>query len=372
MTQKMNRIEKLIAELCPDGVEFKSLMDVFLIKNGRKDRKNAVEEGAYRFFTRSSTPMRIDSYSFEGEAIVCPGEGNIGAIHYVNEKFDAHQRTYVLQTQDSNVSAKFVYYFMAEYWGQANSGMQSGSTVSSIRMANFSKFQIPIPPLPIQQEIVNILDTFSQLEAELEAELEARKKQYEYYRDELLTFGEEVEWKTLGEVCHIYTGGEAPPNCIKGSIPNDIYKYPIYANGYEVYGFTDSYKISKDAVTISSIGANTGTIYFRKAYFTPIIRLKVLLPKFDNLLAKYIFYYLSSIKIYSKKSSVPNMNAAEVKKIKIPIPPLAEQERIVAILDKFDALVNDISAGLPAELNARRKQYEYYRNKLLTFQQKES
>jgi len=174
---------------------------------------------------------------------------------------------------------------------------------------------------------------------------------------------EGVEWNSVGEVCDVVTGGEAPENCIKSSVPNDKYKFPIFANGSEVYGFTDKFKINKDAVTISSIGANTGTIYFRKAFFTPIIRLKVLLPKKENLYAKYIFYFLSSITIYSKKSSVPNLNADDVKKIPIPIPPLPIQEEIVKILDSFTELEQE----LEQELELRKKQYEYYRNNLLTF-----
>lgn len=192
---------------------------------------------------------------------------------------------------------------------------------------------------------------------------------------EKLLQGVEVEWKKLGEVCEILTGGEAPSNAIKGSTPDIINKYPIYGNGVEVYGFTDSYRIDKDAVTISSIGANTGAIYFRKAFFTPIIRLKVVIPKYDNLLPRYIFHYLTSIKISSKKSSVPNMSAADVKSIPIPIPcpddpqkSLEIQKEIIRILDKFSTL----TAELQAELQARKFQYEYYRNQLLTYPMEES
>lgn len=173
---------------------------------------------------------------------------------------------------------------------------------------------------------------------------------------------EGVEWKTIGEVTKVYTGGEVPENSVKGHNPTEEYKFPIYANGAEVYGYTDNYRIDKDAVTISSIGANTGSIYFRSAFFTPTIRLKVLLPNDERLHTKFLFYFLSSITINSKKSSVPNLNANEVKKISIPVPPLPVQEAIVSILDKFTSL----EAELEAELEARRAQYDYYRNQLLT------
>lgn len=177
-----------------------------------------------------------------------------------------------------------------------------------------------------------------------------------------------VEYKTLGEICDIFTGGDLPKNCIKGSVSDKEHPYPVWGNGKEVYGFADKFKIAEDAVVISSIGANTGSVYFHKAFFTPIIRLKVILPKKDNILIRYIYHYLSNIKIKSKSSSVPNMNASEIKAIKIPVPPLEVQREIVRILDNFTFLTTELAA----ELAARQKQYEYYRDLLLTFKPNES
>ncbi|MBA3226018.1 restriction endonuclease subunit S [Salmonella bongori] len=189
------------------------------------------------------------------------------------------------------------------------------------------------------------------------------------YLEKLLD-GAEIEWSNLGRLCDIFTGGEAPQNHIKGDTPTSDCRYPIYGNGAEIYGYADNYRIGQDAVTISSIGANTGTIYFRKAFFTPIIRLKVVIPKHSWLLPRYLFHYLSSQTIYSKSSSVPNMNASDVKKLGIPIPcphnpekSLAIQSEIVRILDTFTAL----TAELTAELSTRKKQYNYYRDQLLSF-----
>ncbi|MFV0172667.1 restriction endonuclease subunit S [Empedobacter falsenii] len=256
-----------------------------------------------------------------------------------------------------------------------------GATAISIRKPMLEKFHIPIPcpdnpekSLEIQQEIVRVLDELTsltnQLTTELETERQNRKKQFEFFREHLFSFEEgKAEWKTLGSECDIFTGGEAPSNCIKGILPNDKFVYPIYGNGMEVYGYTDSYRIDKDAVTISSIGANTGNVYYRNAFFTPIIRLKVVIPKKDNLISKFIFHYLNTIKINSKSSSVPNMNASDVKKIKIPIPSLAEQERIVKFLDQFDATHTAIEEEITKEIKLRTQQYEYYREKLLSFPQ---
>ena len=176
-----------------------------------------------------------------------------------------------------------------------------------------------------------------------------------------------ITWMKMSEICKIYTGGEPPKDAIKGNYKDSMHPYPIWGNGKEVYGYASSYIIDKDATVISSIGANAGTVYFRKAYFTPIIRLKVLIPKSDNVLSKFLYFYLSTISLAVKSSSVPNMNANDVKKLLIPVPSLAEQQRIVSILDKFEVLVNDLTEGLPAEIAAVQEQYEYYRNKLLSF-----
>ena len=172
-----------------------------------------------------------------------------------------------------------------------------------------------------------------------------------------------VEFRKLGEVCEIYTGGEPPKDTIKGNVKDVEHPYPVWANGKDVYGYSSTYKIDKDATVISSIGANTGAIYFRRAYFTPTIRLKVLVPKDNNLISKYLYYYLSTVVFVVKSSSVPNMNANEVRKLEIPLPPLEVQNEIVRILDTFTSH----AAELQAELQARKEQYEYYRNKLLTF-----
>lgn len=181
---------------------------------------------------------------------------------------------------------------------------------------------------------------------------------------------QDVTWMKMSEICDIYTGGEPPKDAIKGNSKDDRHPYPIWSNGREIYGYSSTYRIDKDATVISAIGANTGAVYYRQAYFTPIIRLKVLVPKHENVLSKYLYHYLSTISFVVKSSSVPNMNANEVKKLILPIPSIAEQQRIVSILDKFETLVNDLSQGLPAEIAAVQEQYEYYRNKLLSLPRK--
>ncbi|WP_426486880.1 restriction endonuclease subunit S [Leptospira interrogans] len=370
-------------------VEWKAVEEIFDLRNGYTPSKSISEywkDGTIPWFRMedirangqilNNALQKVAKSALKGgklfpaNSIIVATSATIGEHALITVPYLSNQRftNLILKTEYSDrfeIRFLFYYCFLLDDWCKNNTTM---SSFASVDMNGFKKIQIPIPPLPAQEEIVRILDAFTELTteltAELASELSARKKQYNYYRDQLLSFEEgEVEWKT----CDVYTGGEAPESSSMSKTPTDIYKYPIFGNGAEVYGYTDRYRIDKDAVTISSIGANTGTIYFRKAHFTPIIRLKVVIPKQEGILPRYLFHALSSIAIGSKSSSVPNMNAADVKRISIPIPPLAEQERIVAILDKFDALTNSISEGLPREIRLRQKQYEYYRELLLSF-----
>ncbi len=176
-----------------------------------------------------------------------------------------------------------------------------------------------------------------------------------------------VEWKKIEDVCKVLTGGDAPENCVKGqSKPSIEYPYPVYSNGDEVYGFCSSYRVSENAVTISSIG-NVGSVNFRLANFTPIIRLKVVIPCCPHLLTKFLFYNLLGYKFVGTSSSLSSMKAADIKRLSIPIPSLSEQNRIVSILDTFTSSIDN----LKAQIAQRRKQFEFYRDQLLELEGKD-
>ena len=361
-------MEKLL-----DGVavEWMSLGEVCVVKTGPNINKTLIAQrpGPYPVINSGREPLGyVDHFNTQSDPIGIASRGSVGLVTWTPGRFFRGNLNYSCSVKNAALlDARFLYHYLLH----ADAEIQALATHQGIPALNARALKtllIPIPSKEIQIEVVRILDAFTELTAELTAELDARKKQYNHYRDQLLSFEDgEVEWKILGEVCDVHTGGEAPASDSMSRTPTDIYKYPIYGNGAEVYGYTDSYKINKDATTISSIGANTGTVYFRKAYFTPIIRLKVLMPKDEKILSRYLFHALSSISIGSKSSSVPNMNAADVKRISIPVPPIAKQARIIAILDKFDALTNSITEGLPREIELRQKQYEYYRDLLLSF-----
>ena len=176
-----------------------------------------------------------------------------------------------------------------------------------------------------------------------------------------------VEWKKLDEVCTVLTGGDAPKECVKGqTLPTVENPYPIYSNGDEIYGFCSTYKVKTDAVTISSIG-NVGSVYYRTANFTPIIRLKVVIPSTQLLDTKFLYYSLLDYSFIGTNSSLSSMKAADIKRILIPIPSLEEQTRIVGILDTFTSAIDN----LKEQIAQRRKQYEYYRDQLLDLEGKE-
>ena len=268
-----------------------------------------------------------------------------------------------------------------------------GITRFGLTLPRWKSIQIPLPPLSVQQEIVRILDKFTQLEAELEAELEGRKRQYEYYRNKLLTFSEigggtKVEWKTLGEVGEVTKlAGFEFTNYVKY---NDTGKI-IALRGLNVKGSLDLSDVKYiDESDFSKL--NRSKLYINDMLFTYVgtVGSVALIPENDKyylapnvarirfldrkINPRFMFHYFQSdefkkkqINRYLGSSSMKNLTMENIRKFQIPLPPLEEQQRIATILDKFDTLVNSISEGLPKEIALRRKQYEYYREQLLRF-----
>ncbi|EJO68283.1 restriction endonuclease subunit S [Leptospira kirschneri] len=254
------------------------------------------------------------------------------------------------------ISAKFLNYYFQILILQG-----TGTIVKAITSKDLEKIQIPIPSLHVQIEIVRILDAFT----ELTAELTARKKQYNYYRDQLLSFEEgEVEWKTLGDVAEIRRGTAITE---KETTPGNV---PVIANAPNPIYFHNKSNRDGETIVIARSGAYAGLVsYWNQAYFlTDAFSIHaddaVIKPKFVYHLLKR---EQEKIHQMSKGGGVPHVRARDFEAYQIPIPSLAEQERIVAILDKFDALTSSISEGLPREIELRQKQYEYYRELLLSF-----
>ena len=305
-------------------------------------------------------------------------------FEYYDKPFSHKNEMWSYYSENENINIKYVYYFLKQqepYFQKLGSKMQ----MPQIALPDTEKFQIPLPPLSVQQEIVRILDKFTQLEAELEAELDCRKRQYEYYRNKLLSYeGNEVEWKTLGEVGEIRMCKR-----ILKEQTSDYGEVPFYKIG--TFGKEADAYISKELfneyrskynypnvgdILISASGTIGRTVIFdgKEAYFqdSNIVWIENDQKKVHN---KYLFYCYQIAKWnISEGGTIQRLYNENLRKTLIPIPypnnpkkSLEEQNRIVAILDKFDTLVNSISEGLPKEIALRRKQYEYYREKLLSF-----
>ncbi|WP_308084803.1 restriction endonuclease subunit S [Neisseria polysaccharea] len=374
-----SKAKKLIEMIQTAPVEWKPLGEVAEIGTGSSNRQDEEHDGEYPFYVRSKNILRSSTYQFNETAIIIPGEGGIGDIfHYAEGKYALHQRAYRVHVVIPDLSPKFLYYFMNVDFKRYIQAKSVGATATSIRKPMLQRFPIPIPPLEIQQKIVKILDKFTELEATLEATLEAelalRKRQYRYYRDFLLDFNnqiggriadgykgrlKDVVWKTLGEVVNIKNGKDWK-NLSSGDIP-------VYGSG-GVMGYVDTFAYDKPSVLIPRKGSITNIFYadfpfwnVDTIYYTEIDTSK-LKPKFF-----YYFMRTIDLMVLDTGSGRPSLTQTILNKIKIPIPPLPEQEKIVAILDKFDTLTHSISEGLPYEIALRRKQYEYYRGQLLSF-----
>ena len=362
----MNRIEELIQQLCPDGVDFKDLKEVAKISNG-KDHKD-LNEGDFAAFGSGGIMRYVDKFIYDQESVLIPRKGSIGNIFYVDKPFWTVDTIFYTKIDLRVIRPKFLFYFLKT---QNLLELNFAGGVPSLTKTILDKIPIPIPPLAIQNEIVNILDLFTRLEAELEAELEARKMQYTYYRDALLNFeGKGVEWKMLGGVCLLKAGKSVSAYEIS-NIKDSLHSYPcIGGNGLR--GYVKSFSHTGQYPIIGRQGALCGNIFFASDKFYATEH-AVVVSCGETLTPRFLYYLLISLNLnqYATGGAQPGLAVSKLVQIPIPVPPLSEQERIVGILDKFDALVNDLSSGLPAEIKARRQQYEYYRDQLLTFKNRD-
>lgn len=306
----------------------------------------------------------------ENTITISQGGASAGYVNWMKCKFWAGAHCFIVKP-NINILNKRYLYFLLKNSEQRLMQSKHGAGIPGLNRDNIRNLIIPIPPLAVQEEIVRILDTFTSHVAELQAELQARKEQYEYYRNKLLTFekdAEGMEWKRLPDICENLDRRRKPVTASNRTFG----PYPYYgASG--IVDYVSSYIFDGNYLLISEDGANL------LARSTPIafsisgknwVNNHAHVLKFQNMFTqKYIEYYINMIDVsqYVSGGAQPKLNQENLNKILIPIPPLPEQQRIVSILDKFETLVNDLSQGLPAEIAAVQEQYEYYRNKLLSF-----
>lgn len=393
----MSKIDELIQQLCPDGVEYRELGEITKwdkrfngVGNKPVAFKHVPAAQLKSLLTNNGDIKLLSTGKFDGytsrqlagdnlnvgEIISIP-TGGAANIKYWNGEF-VDSGNILAVTENKNISLKYVYYHLLA----KNELIQNyfrGSGVAHPSMPEILKIKIPIPPLEVQREIVDILDKFTQLEAELEA----RKKQYEHYRNQLLTFDDAggVRWTTMSDIANFMNGKGHE----KGIVDFGDYivvnsKFVSTSGSTKKFSDEQIVPVYKGDILMVLSDLPNGKALAKTFYvdednkYTLNQRICSLSVKDTNEVnSKYLFYLANrngQLLRYDNGVDQTNLRKDDILKLKIPIPPLAEQNRITDLLDKFDALVNDISTGLPAELAARRKQYEYYRSQLLTFPEK--
>jgi type I restriction enzyme S subunit len=345
------------------------LENLNIIKLGRGNviSKNDIRNNPGKYPIYSSSAINngkmgeYGGYMFDDERITWSIDGGGKFFYRNNHKYSVTNVSGWLKVINSDIlNTKFLYYLLLNEWSFKKYDYTNKAHPSVIR----DDYILHIPSIDVQNEIVEVLDKFT----ELEAELEARTKQYEYYRNLLLTFDDDVPMKPLSEVCVLSAGGDVPKRHFSKEKTNE-YKVPIYSNGIgdnALYGWTNEARINNPCITIAARGT-IGYVALRNEPFVPVVRLICAIPK-ECINVSYLKYATETLNFKVPTSGIPQLTVPMIGKYNIPVPPLEEQKRIVSILDKFSSLVNDIKEGLPAEIELRRKQYEYYRNKLLTFE----
>ena len=387
----MNKLDELIKELCPNGVEYKELGDMAKVTIGEFVHKDKQSENAkYPVYNGGiSNTGYYDEYNEEKNKIIISARGaNAGYINRIFVNYWAGNSCYTINANDKIINWNFLYYVLKNKEKGLLNKQQTGS-IPSISKKQVESILVPVPPLEVQDEIVRILDNFTALTAELTAELTARKKQYSWYRDYLLKFENKVKMVKIGDLFEFKNG----INKDKGS----------FGKGTPIINYVNVYKKNKiyfedlkGLVEASNdelvrYGVKRGDVFFTRTSETieEIGYTSVLLEDIENcvfsgfllrarpitdlLLPEYCAYCFSTSNIRNtiiKKSTYTTRaltNGTSLSQIEIPLPPLEVQKRIVEVLDNFEKICNDLNIGLPAEIEARQKQYEFYRNFLLTF-----
>lgn len=408
----MTKLDELIQELCPEGVAYKTLGEIAtdVFRGTGITREQVRETGtpcvrygeiyttygvwfedcvshtdetlltSKKYFDYGDILFAITGESVEDIAKCCAYIGHEtclagGDIVVLKHNEDPKYLSYALSTLDAQK--------------QKSKGKVKSKVVHS-SVPDIKAIRVPVPPLPVQREIVRILDNFTEFTAELTTELTteltARKKQYEYYREKLLKKSSNAVQKKFGDIFDFQNGFAFKSNLFKDSgdailrITN-IQESRILTNNIVFFDKSDykenlsPYLVRKGDIVVAMSGATTGKIGVNRTSTNYYLNQRVgkFVPKKDIVLNRYLYHLLlqNSEKIYaiSQGGAQPNLSSEKLKSLTALIPPISEQEQVIEILDRYDSFCNDITIGLPAEIKARKNQYEYYRDKLLTFKE---
>ena len=363
---KNNRtfLEKLL-----DGaeVEWKKLCEVSEIEKGKQLNKALLTEtGEYPVINGGINPSGYwHEYNNEANTIVISqGGASAGYVNWMTTPFFAGAHAYVVKTNETLVQKRYAYHFLKMNQVKFMQN-QYGAGIPALAKSDLANLLIPIPPLSVQTEIVKILDALTALTSELTSELTLRQKQYQYYREKLLSF-DSLEQLNMGgakkkliDVAKIKNGKDW-----KHLGEGDI---PIYGSG-GIIGYVDTYSYDKPTVLIPRKGTITNIFYLEEPfwnvdtiYYTEIDTTQIL--------PKYFYHFMKTVDLtkLDTGSGRPSLTQAILNEIPIFVPSIKEQQRIVSILDKFETLTNSITEGLPLAIEQSQKRYEYYRELLLNF-----
>lgn len=409
----MSKLQELIDKLCPNGVEFKPLGEVCEIKTGKGITKNdATGGGNYPIISGGQTPMGYyHEYNRGPKTVTISRVGAYaGFVSFIEEPFYLNDKCFsIIPINDFQtlINSRFLFHHLKNK-EETIKNLQSEGGVPTINTKKVGSIMIPVPPIEVQEEIVRILDSFSDYAAELQAELQARKQQYEYYRNLLLTFNPsaygcgtddeqkdgvttwgghnyKIEWKKMGEIGTFIRGNGLQKKDFTESGVGCIHYGQIYTHYGTFATKTKSFVSEKLASKLLKIENGDIVLACTSENIEDVAKAVAWLGKETIVTGghsvvfkhtanpKYIAYFMQTALFFNQKkryaygAKVIDIKTEDLAKIRIPIPPLELQEKIVAILDRFETLVNDLTNGLPAEIAAVKDQYEYYRNKLLIF-----
>ena len=376
----MNKLDELVQELCPNGVEYLPIKKC--VEKIGKVKWTAEGENTYQYIDLSSvdrdthlientTIIDMDNAPSRAQQIVLNGDILLGTTRPMLKRFCMVNAEYdkqicstgfcVLRAKENVVLKRWLYHQISssKFFDHVEK-FQKGASYPAISDADVKAFVIPVPPLEVQREIVRVLDSFTLLTAELTAELTARKKQYEFYRNVLLNQKNKVDKVSLNDVAISISSGKNKERLDDG-------EYPVFGST-GIIARTNTSVYSHEQILIARVGANAGYVHLANGQYDVSDNTLIVDVKKDYLL-KYVYYVLVNMNLnqYAKGGGQPLITAGELKKITVPIPSYVVQEKVVDVLDNFEKICTDLNIGLPAEINARQKQYEFYRDQLLTF-----
>ena len=404
----MSKLGELLRELCPDGVEYKRFDEVCTLNARigwqRLTKAEYMSKGDYLLITGTdftetheidySTCVYVTEERYKQDSkiqlkngdILITKDGTLGKVAQVKGlemPATLNGGVFVVRCKDGSLENRFIlHYLLSNHFQSVVEQQKTGSTISHLTQTLFSRLMIPIPPLEIQREIVRILDNFTKLTAELTAELIARKTQYDFYRDKLLTFESKIQLLSLKDIAKFsygYTDKAQEHGDTRflriTDISEDGTLKPDGAKYIQLNEESRKYLVKKGDLLLARTGATYGkTLYVPDdspaVYASFLIKIEL-----DNskILNRYYWHFSKSNQYWRQaeklvsKGGQQQFNTNAVERVVVPVPPLDVQNRIVNVLDNFEKICSDLNIGLPAEIRARQKQYEYYRDKLLTF-----